>query len=192
MHILFYNFLIKLFYFPYCLIIFFRKFKSKEHPKKFKEKIKINKINRPKGYLFWFHAASIGELKTIFPVIDFFLQKDTEYNFLITTVTLSSYQQFEKKYGKNKRVFHQFLPYDANFLVENFLKNWKPNIVSFVDSEIWPNFFLKIKKENLPFILLNGRITKKTFKRWKLTRNFACELFQSFDLIIASEISEKL
>ncbi len=136
--------------------------------------------------MFWFHAASIGELNSILPIVDYFLKKNTGYNFLITTVTLSSFSQFQKKYKDNRRVFHQFLPYDSNLLINNFFKNWKPDLISFVDSEIWPNFFLKIRKEKLPFLLLNGRITKKTFKRWKILKSFASELFASISLSIAS------
>ena len=182
----FYNFLINFFYIPYLIIIFYRKIFNKEHKNKYKDKILLKKISRPEGFLFWFHTASIGELSSILPLVDFFLKKDKSYNFLITTVTVSSYSLFEKKYGSNNRVHHQFLPYDSNILVENFLKNWKPNIVSFVDSEIWPNFFLKIRKKNLPLILLNARLTKKTFKRWKIVRSFASEIFGSIKLSICS------
>ena len=181
-----YNFLITIFYLPYCLIIFLRIFFKKEHQNKYKQKILPQKISRPDGYLFWFHAASIGELNSVFPIIDFFLEKNKNFNFLVTTVTLSSFNEFNRKYGKNNRVLHQFLPYDSNFLVENFFKNWRPNIVSFVDSEIWPNIFFKIKKKNLPFFLLNARITKKTFKRWKIVKRFASEVFESISVSISS------
>ena len=181
-----YNFFITIFYIPYCLIIIFRRFNKKEHKVKFKEKIFLGDIKRPDGFLFWFHAASIGELNSIFPIIDFYLKKNTKFNFLITTVTLSSYYEFEKKYKNNNKVFHQFLPYDSKYLIENFFKNWKPNIISFVDSEIWPNFFLRIKKEKLPFILINARITKKTFQRWRLIKNFASNIFDSISIVISS------
>tara|TARA_B100000029_G_scaffold112344_1_gene104473 strand:- start:1648 stop:2916 length:1269 start_codon:yes stop_codon:yes gene_type:complete len=181
-----YSFLIGFFYIPYVVIIFLRKFFNKEHNTKFKEKILPIKFERPEGFLFWFHAASIGELNSILPLIDFYLEKNKKNNFLITTVTVSSFHQLMKKYKNNKRIFHQFLPYDSNFLINNFFENWKPNIVSFVDSEIWPNFIFKIKKEGLPFILLNARITKKTFNRWKLVKNFASEVFNTFSISISS------
>ncbi len=182
----FYNFLINFFYFPYLIIIFYRKINNKEHKTKFKEKILPKKIIRPEGFLFWFHTSSIGELNTIFPIVDFFLKKNKNHNFLITTVTLTSYNLFIKKYGNNSKVYHQFLPYDSNILIDNFFKNWKPNIISFVDSEIWPNIFLKIKKEGLPLILLNARLTNKTFKRWKVLRSFASEILSSIQLSICS------
>ena len=114
---LLYNFLIYLFYFPFVLIIFLRRIYGKEHQEKFKEKIFKKKSQRPSGFLFWFHVASIGEFKSILPVIDFYLKQNTKNNFLITTVTLSSFKELEKKYGSNNRVYHQFLPYDFKFLI---------------------------------------------------------------------------
>jgi len=184
---LLYKLMVEAFYIPFVVLIFIRKFFGKEDKFKFKEKIFLNKkIRRPEGFLLWFHAASIGEFNSILPLIDFFLKEDKKYNILITTITLSSYNQLKKKYKNNNRIFHQFLPYDSIFLIGNFLKNWKPDVVSFVDSEIWPNFIFKIKKMKLPFVLLNARITKKTFSRWKILSYFASELFGSFTLSISS------
>tara|TARA_B100000700_G_scaffold331166_1_gene462000 strand:+ start:654 stop:1919 length:1266 start_codon:yes stop_codon:yes gene_type:complete len=183
---IFYNFLITFFYIPYILVIFFRTFINKEDKEKFKEKIFIKNFKRPDGFLFWFHVASIGEFKSILPLVDFYLKKNEKNKFLVTTVTLSSYNELKKKYGNNKRVYHQFLPYDLNFLINNFFKNWRPDIVSFVDSEIWPNFISRISKEKIPFILLNARITKKSFLRWRLFKNFSNEIFKSFSLCLSS------
>ncbi len=186
MLIIFYNFLIIIFYIPYILIIYFRKFTGKEHPDKFIEKVFVSNFKRPKGFLFWFHVASIGEFKSILPIIDFYLKQNSSYSFLITTVTLSSFNELKKKYGTNDRIKHQFLPYDFKFLINNFFNNWKPNIIVFVDSEIWPNYILKIKKEKLPLILLNARLTKKSFLRWNTFKNFSKEIFSSFSTCISS------
>ena len=183
---IFYNFLIILFYIPYIFLIFFRRLIKKEHQTKYKEKVFINNFKRPEGFLFWFHVASIGEFKSILPIIDFYLKQNIKNNFLITTVTLSSFNELEKKYGSNNRIIHQFLPYDFKFLVNNFFKNWRPDIASFVDSEIWPNFILKIKEENIPLILLNARITKKSFLRWKMVKTLSNKIFGSFSLCISS------
>ena len=181
-----YSFFLTIFYIPYVIVIFLRIFFNKEHRSKFKEKLFFNKVQKPDGFLFWFHVASIGEFNSILPIINYYLRENKKYNFLITTVTLSSYNEFKKKFGKNPRVFHQFLPYDLNLLVNNFFKSWKPDIVSFVDSEIWPNFIFEIKKKNIPLILLNARITKKTLKRWLFFRKFSELLFGLFSICIAS------
>ena len=183
---IFYNFLIIFFYIPYIFIIYFRRFLNKEHKDKYKEKIFLRNFKRPEGFLFWFHVASIGEFKSIQPIVDFYLKQDTKNNFLITTVTLSSFKELNKKYGSNNRVYHQFLPYDFNLLINSFFENWKPDIVSFVDSEIWPNFIFKIKEKKIPFVLLNARITKKSFLRWNFFQTLSSEIFKSFSLCIPS------
>ncbi len=181
-----YSLLLILTYIPYSIAILIRIFFKKEHKSKFKEKLFFNKIERPSGFIFWFHVASLGEFNSILPIVDYYIQKDEKYKFLITTVTLSSYNELKKKYGKNKRIFHQFLPYDLNLFTNYFLNSWKPDIVSFVDSEIWPNFIFNIKKRNIPIVLLNARITKKTFKRWLFLKKFSKTLFGLFSICIAS------
>ena len=181
-----YSFFLVIIYIPYSIVIFFRVFLNKEDKIKFKEKIIVNKVNRPNGFLFWFHVASLGEFNSILPIISHYSKKDTKFNFLITSVTLSSYNEFKKKFNANSRVFHQFLPYDLNFLTNDFLNKWKPNLATFVDSEIWPNFIFNIKKKNIPLVLLNARITKKTFRRWMFFRTFSRSLFELFNICIAS------
>ncbi len=181
-----YNIFLIISYIPYVVVIFIRIFLQKEHKSKFKEKIFFNNIKKPNGFLFWFHAASLGELNSISPVIENYLKKDQKNNFLITTVTLSSYNEFKKKFKGNHRVFHQFLPYDLNLLVNYFLKSWKPDIASFVDSEIWPNFIFSIEKKKIPLVLLNARITKKTLNRWLYFKKFSKTIFKIFSVCIAS------
>ena len=86
---------------------------------------------------------------------------------------------------------HRFFPIDKPKLVQDFLNKWKPNLVIFVDSEIWPNFLFEIKKNKIPLVLLNGRITKKTFLRWNFIYKTAYEVFQNFDLCLASSEQSK-
>ena len=83
---------------------------------------------------------------------------------LITSNTLSSSKLISKI--KLKKVTHQFFPIDTNFFSKKFIKYWKPSVAIFIDSEIWPNMMFNLKGESIPILLLNGRITKKSFKRW--------------------------
>ena len=85
---------------------------------------------------------------------------------------------------KLKKTFHQFFPLDTDFLVEKFLNHWKPNVVFFIESEIWPNMIFKIKQKNIPLILLNARITKKSFNKWKKILFFSKKIFNEFDLCL--------
>ena len=139
------------FFFPFfILLIYFRLIIKKEDPRRFKEKIfsshfKIHRDNKKK--LVWFHAVSIGECLSILPLIDELNKNNNNLSFLITTATLSSSKLLEKKLDKYQNIIHRFFPLDLNHLVENFLNNWRPDLVCFVDSEIWPNFLFKIKKK---------------------------------------------
>ena len=167
---------------------------NKEDKNRFKEKLFSSSFNITKNNnkkLIWFHAASIGELISIVPLIKKLNQKN-KFEFLITTVTLSSARLITKEFSNDKNVFHRFFPIDKPNLIKKFLGNWSPVLAIFVDSEIWPNFILEIKKRDIPLVLLNARITKKTFLRWNLLSDTAEQIFQSFELCLpASKESEK-
>ena len=168
------------------LYLYFRKIRKKEDPIRYKEKLSKIIISREKGFLIWFHVASVGEAMSILPLIDACTKEKKISKILITSITLSSGKILEKKFNNNSNVIHQFLPLDVPILINKFLKHWEPNLSIFIDSEIWPNLILNIKKRNIPILLINARITKKSFTRWKLVINFAKKIFEKFDLCLAS------
>ena len=182
----FYKFLTTIFFPIFIIVILIRKMLKKEDPTRYKEKIFPNKIKFKKNNTVWFHAASIGEVKSIMPFVKYFIKHKDGYEVLITSVTLSSEKIVEKEFNKNSNVQHQYFPLDTPFLSKKFIESVKPKLAIFVDSEIWPNFIYEIKKKNIPLILLNARITKKTFKRWKKLDSFSKSLFSKFDKCIAS------
>ena len=164
------------------IIIIYRIFKKKEDPKRFFEKIgKFKKSSN--NNLIWFHGSSVGEVLSVVPLIEKLEKKDRVKKILITSNTLSSAKIIKKL--KLKKIFHQFFPLDTNFLVEKFLNHWKPKAVFFIDSEIWPNMVLRIKEKNIPLVLLNARITKKSFQKWNLINNFSKKIFNKFDLCLS-------
>ena len=176
------------------LFIYLRRYWNKEDKIRFKEKIFPSsfKVNRKKSRkLIWFHAASIGEVKSILPIINKLNNKFNNFEYLITTVTLSSANLISKNLHNFKNVHHRFFPLDVDFLVKKFLSSWKPNIIFLVDSEIWPNLIFNIKKKKIPLALINARITKKTYKKWKIFSNFSKGIFDSFDLCLTSNSETK-
>jgi 3-deoxy-D-manno-octulosonic-acid transferase len=178
------------FFFPLLVIlIYFRSILNKEDKMRFKEKIfsshfKARKDNKKR--LIWFHAASIGECLSILPLINEINNKHKNIDFLITTVTLSSSKLLEKKLDQYHNIVHRFFPLDVENLVENFLNDWNPHLACFVDSEIWPNFLFKIKEKKIPLLLINARITKKSFNKWKIILDSAKKVFNNFDLCLAA------
>ena len=160
------------------IIILVRLLKRKEDVKRFREKLGFFSKNKIGKKLIWFHGASVGELLSIIPLVEN-LEKDKNINqILITSSTISSAKVFNK--FKFKKSIHQFFPIDANIISKKFLNYWKPCMAIFIDSEIWPNTIHNLNKRKVPTILLNARITRKSFKRWCYLGNFGKKIFHSF------------
>jgi len=182
----FYKIITYIFY-PFSKIYLYgRRLKNKKHPTRYKEKLSITDSVRGKGFLTWIHVASVGEAMSVLPIIENLIENKNISKILLTSITLSSGKILEKKYKQNSKIVHQFLPLDIPLLTSRFLKHWKPNLSIFVDSEIWPNLIVEINKNKIPLILINARITKKTFKKWRLVNNFSRKIFGKFDLCISS------
>ena len=176
------------------LAIFFRKIRKKEDTLRYKEKIFpscFNVVRNNNSKLIWFHAASIGEFKSILPIIEEINNNHKNVEFLITTVTLSSSNLAKEELKKFSNVQHRFFPLDVEFLMNKFLSLWKPNIIFLVDSEIWPNLIFKANKNKIPLSLINARITSKTFNRWKIFPRTAKKVFSSFNLCLTSNLETK-
>tara|TARA_B100000780_G_scaffold266714_1_gene223135 strand:+ start:2627 stop:3883 length:1257 start_codon:yes stop_codon:yes gene_type:complete len=166
------------------IIILFRLFKKKEDPIRFKEKFCFFSKKRSQGKLIWFHGASVGEILSVVPLIEK-LEKNKKINqILLTSNTLSSSKILSNL--KFKKTIHQFFPIDTNYHTKKFLDYWEPSSAFFIDSEIWPNMITNIKNKSISLILLNARITVKTFNKWQLIKSTAKNIFQKFDVCLSS------
>ncbi len=182
-----------LFLFPIILIspliVLIRIFLGKEDQNRFKEKygffLKKNKSNET----IWIHGASVGEILSIIPIVRKFEVDKRIKRILITSSTTSSSHILSK--FKFKKTVHQFYPFDLNFLTKRFINHWKPKLAIFVDSEIWPNMFNNLHKKNIPLILLNARITRKSFNRWKFFPNFSKKIFEKITLALPQNVESK-
>ncbi|MBD1137732.1 3-deoxy-D-manno-octulosonic acid transferase [Pelagibacterales bacterium SAG-MED43] len=179
-----YRFLINLIFIFSPIIFILRFLKKKEDPIRFKEKIGFFDQKKKEGKLIWFHGASVGELQSIVPLIEKLEKNKSIKQILVTSNTLSSSKIL--KINKFNKVIHQFFPIDSNFLIKKFLNYWKPSKALFIDSEFWPNTIIQLKRKKIPIILINGRITKKTFQRWNKLSNFSKKIFSKFDLCFSS------
>ncbi len=192
--ILTYRVLTTLFYPLFIVLIIIRKILHKEDQFRYKEKIfttHFNVVEKKNKKLLWFHAASIGEFKSIIPIIDELNRSNDNLNFLITTVTLSSSNLAKTLISNYNNVYHRFFPIDVDFVVDKFLANWRPDVIFLVDSEIWPNLILRSNQKKIPLALINARITKKTFKKWIYFPTTAKKIFSLFDLCLTSNQETK-
>ena len=185
-----YRILINLIFIFSPIIFIYRIIKKKEDPSRFKEKVCFFSKRKLRGNTLWFHGASVGEIRSIIPLIEK-LEKNKKINqILVTTNTLSSSKILDNL--KFKKTIHQFFPIDTNYHTEKFLNYWRPSIAIFVDSEIWPNMLNNAKKRNISLVLLNARITKKTYNRWIKVPNIAKNLFNKFDICLTSSKKSKI
>src|SRR6056300_1222876 len=182
--ILFYRFFINLIFILSPLIILIRLIKKKESLERFKEKLGFFTKNRSSGKLIWFHGASVGEFQSIVPLLEKLEKSKNISQILITSNTLSSSKVISKI--KLKKISHQFFPIDNDLVIKRFINHWKPSLALFVDSEIWPNTLINLNKEKIPTILINARITRKSYKRWIKLKNFSKLIFNKFDLCLSS------
>jgi len=171
------------------LIIIFRIFKKKEHHSRFLEKLGFLNNKRKLGKLIWFNGSSVGEILSVMPLIEKLEKKKNIKQILLTSNTLSSAKVFNN--FKLKKTIHQFLPIDSNFITKKFINYWKPSLAIFIESEIWPNIILNLNNKNIPLILLNARITKKTYKKWKKISFFSKSIFNKFDICLSQNNETK-
>ena len=162
------------------IIFLIRIILGKENPKRFLEKFCIysKKFNIKKT--IWLHGSSVGEILSVFPIIHELEKNKKIKKILLTSSTTSSALIFSKH--KFKKTTHIYFPIDTNYLTNKFINYWKPKMAIFIDSEIWPSMFNNLKKNNIPIVLVNGRITKKSFKRWMIFSSFAKKIFSKISL----------
>ncbi len=159
--------------------------KGKESPERYHEKMGDTSLPRPNGDLIWIHGASVGESQSALILINRLTEVYPQINILVTTGTLTSAALMEKNLPSN--AFHQFYPLDHPKWVNKFLNHWKPNTVLWMESELWPNMLSSIKERNIPAILINARLSDKSYKAWRLIPNMASAILSTFSEILCQD-----
>jgi len=137
--------------------------RGKEHPERLGERRGEPSMARPRGPLVWVHGASVGELVAAIPLIERIRARG--FNLLVTTGTVTSAELARKRLPPG--VIHQFAPLDAPAFVERFLDHWRPDLALFVESDLWPNTILAGAQRRIPLIIVNGRLSARSFERWR-------------------------
>tara|TARA_Y100000741_G_scaffold307251_1_gene249995 strand:+ start:204 stop:1433 length:1230 start_codon:yes stop_codon:yes gene_type:complete len=181
-----YEFLVLIFILLSPFTFFIRILYGKENQKSILEKFCIYSNKDKYKKTIWIHGASVGEILSIIPIIKLYEKNNKIKKILLTSSTTSSASIVSK--FKFKKTTHAYLPIDLNYLNNKFIRYWKPQIAIFVDSEIWPNMFKNLKLNKVPIILLNARITKKSFNRWKMFPNFSKEIFNKISIALPQNI----
>ena len=179
MFIRIYNILISILY-PLVIRGYIKKRqeKGKEDIKRANERVGRPNIKRPEGKLVWLHGASVGESVSMLPLIHKLLEIYPDMNIMVTTGTTTSAEVMAKRLPE--RAFHQYIPIDNPIFTTRFIKHWQPDVVLWFESEFWPAVLSSIKRKKIPLILINGRVSNKTFKRWQQFDFISKELLACF------------
>jgi 3-deoxy-D-manno-octulosonic-acid transferase len=155
--------------------------RGKEHGGRLPERRGIARIARPQGPLVWLHAASVGELSSVLPLIE--RLRGRGVGVLVTTGTVTSGGLAEKRLPRG--AIHQFVPLDVPRFVRHFLAHWRPDLALIVEQDLWPNMILEASARGVPMILINARVSENSFRRWTYLRSMIVEMLQRFDLCLA-------
>lgn len=161
--------------------------RGKEDGARLGERSGVASVVRPPGRLVWFHAASVGESLSILPLIDAALAR--HWQVLITTGTMTSAQLLAERLPK--AAIHQYAPLDHQPWVQRFLNHWRPDLVLWTESELWPNSLGEIAARKIPAVLMNARLSDRAFRGWQRWPGFARQLLSAFSLVVAQSSADK-
>lgn len=167
-------------------LLAYRLRRGKEHAERLPERRGVSTIARPDGPLVWLHSASVGEFLSVLPLIERIRSRD--FTILVTTGTVTSAELAERRLPPG--VIHQFAPIDVPRFVARFLDYWRPNLALFVESDLWPNLIMASAKRHIPLILVNGRVSERSFRRWRWAPQTIEALLSCFDLCLAQSTED--
>jgi 3-deoxy-D-manno-octulosonic-acid transferase len=163
------------------LLLARRRRQGKEHPARMGERRGETATERPDGPLIWLHGASVGELVAAMPLIERLRQSGLKI--LVTSGTVTSAALARERMAGD--VIHQFIPLDVPRYVGRFLEHWRPDLALFMESDLWPNLIFACRDRKIPMIVVNGRLSERSFTRWKALPQAAQALLEPFDLCLA-------
>ncbi|WP_271892889.1 lipid IV(A) 3-deoxy-D-manno-octulosonic acid transferase [Candidatus Phyllobacterium onerii] len=159
----------------------FRASKGKEERGRHGERYGNASVARPSGPLIWVHAASVGETSAVTPLVEAII--DTGIHVVLTTGTVTSAKMVQERLGD--RVIHQYVPLDLKPAVDRFLTHWQPDLAVICESEIWPMTILELGTRRVPQVLVNGRLSDRSFASWHRRASIAEALFENLAHVVA-------
>jgi 3-deoxy-D-manno-octulosonic-acid transferase len=154
---------------------------GKEDPERIGERRGMSSDVRPAGPLVWIHGASVGEVLAAAALIE--RLRALDIRILLTSGTVTSAAIVAKRFAPD--VIHQYVPYDSPRYVARFLDHWRPSLALFIESDLWPNLILQSAARRLPMVLINGRMSRRSFPRWRRMSGTIAALLGKFDLCLA-------
>src|SRR5260221_3356970 len=154
---------------------------GKEDPARVGERRGMSRDIRPHGPLVWVHGASVGEVLAAAPLIE--KLRALNIRILLTSGTVTSAAIVAKRFPAD--IIHQYVPYDSPRYVARFLDHWRPSLALFIESDLWPNLILSSAARRLPMVLINGRMSHRSFPRWRRVSGTISALLGRFEVCLA-------
>lgn len=165
-----------------------RRARGKEHETRWPERFGHASLPRPEGRLVWVHAASVGEAISALPLIGRLRAEYPALHCLMTTGTVTSAAVMAERLPAG--VLHQFVPVDLPGAVEGFYDHWRPDLVLWFESELWPTLISTGARRGVPFVLVNGRLSEASYRRWTRVRFLARDLLARFRLAFGQSAAD--
>ncbi len=162
-----------------------RRRRGKEDPERFAERQGRASRPRPEGPLIWIHTASVGELTSALPLMRCLLEQRAELTLLVTSGTVTSARLAADRLPP--RAIHQFVPADRPDWVGRFLDHWRPDLALWVESELWPNLLGQSRARGIVTVLINARMSRRSFRRWQRLPGLIGPLLGGFALCLAQD-----
>jgi 3-deoxy-D-manno-octulosonic-acid transferase len=163
------------------LLLRHRARRGREHWDRVAERRGQSLLARPKGPLVWAHAASVGEMMAIIPLIDRIRARGL--NVLVTSGTVTSAELAGRRLPDG--AIHQFVPLDAPRYVSRFLDHWRPGLALIAEADLWPNIIIQSAERGIPLVLVNARLSERSYLRWRKAPATIAALLERFDLCLA-------
>jgi 3-deoxy-D-manno-octulosonic-acid transferase len=154
---------------------------GKEDPARIGERRGLSHDIRPSGPLVWIHGASVGEVLAAASLIE--RLRALNIRILLTSGTVTSAAIVARRFPPD--IIHQYVPYDSPRFVGRFLDHWRPSLALFIESDLWPNLILSSAARRLPMVLINGRMSPRSFPRWRRVSGTISALLEKFDICLA-------
>src|ERR1700688_1325598 len=153
---------------------------GKEDPARVSERRGMSRDVRPQGPLVWIHGASVGEVLAGAALIE--RVRALKLRIFGSAGTVTPAPIVAKRFPAD--IIHQYVPYDSPRYVARFLDHWRPSLALFIESDLWPNLILSSAARRLPMVLINGRMSQRSFPRWRRVTGTIAALLGRFDICL--------
>ncbi|MEW8627344.1 MAG: lipid IV(A) 3-deoxy-D-manno-octulosonic acid transferase [Candidatus Thiodiazotropha sp.] len=164
----------------YPLRLFWRARKAPAYRERWLERFGV--FDPPEGQEgIWIHAVSVGEVQAIAPLVGRLLDRYPDHRLLITTTTPTGADRVKALFGND--VAHRYAPVDLPWVVERYLQAYRPRLLILVETEIWPNLIYHAKRERIPTLLANARMSVRSARGYHKLAGLTRQALRNLTLI---------